>query len=231
MKCRHKCWWFAAQQTGTQLSRSVNQKTGFYTWVSFLIGLMCVIAESCSGLKWEVIWRKEKTGLPKAFNGSSQFRFIWAAALLGLTELLSRQFEMHRVRLIFFFFFNFVAVFHYTVLVQLCHVWRNWSRWKIAFQLNQLSDTVHSMALQAALLAQLRIYWQSKNECQVKFCLSCVPLMWDKHWLTCQLGLRYLPSVSFSAWVRKCAGSGTILDSPTAVMRFHWTIYWRNSGL
>lgn len=50
------------------------------------------------------MWRKEKAGFPNVFNGSSQFSFIWAATLLGVIELLSRLFEMHRVRLWFFAF-------------------------------------------------------------------------------------------------------------------------------
>lgn len=59
----------AAQWTapGTWLSRSVNQS------LAFTPGLLCAIAESFAGLKWEVMSRKEKTGLPNAFNCSLWF--------------------------------------------------------------------------------------------------------------------------------------------------------------
>lgn len=149
----------AARQTapGSWYSWSVNQKTSFYTWVSFLISLSCVTADSCAGLKWEEMWRKEKAGFPNTFNGSPQFSFIWAATLLGVIELLSRLFEMHSQTVIFFILWQHSPA--------LC--WFNCSLYggidpaennlgKIAFQLNQLSDTVRSVAIQAAVLAQRR---------------------------------------------------------------------------
>lgn len=150
----------AAWQTapGSWFSWSVTQKTSVYTWVTFLTGLSCVTTDSCAGLEWDRMWRKEKAAFLNAFNGSSQFSFIWAAALFGLIELLSSLFEMHRVTL-----------WCFCILWQcppvLC--WFNCGLYgeidpaennvgEIAFQLNQLSDTGYSVAIQAALLPQCK---------------------------------------------------------------------------
>lgn len=143
---------------GSWFSWSVNQETWVYTWVTFLIRLSCVTADSCAGLEWERMWRKGKAAFLNSFNGSFQLSFIWTVALLGLIELLSSLFEMHRVTL-----------WYFCILWQCSSVlcWFNCGLYggidpaenntgEIAFQLNQLSDTVHSVAIQAALLPQCK---------------------------------------------------------------------------
>jgi len=93
----------AAKQTppGSSFSWSMNQETSFYTWVIFLIGLSCVTADSCAGLKWEAMWRKEKAGFPNALNASSQFSFNWVPTLLGVIKLFSRLWDAQSETVIF----------------------------------------------------------------------------------------------------------------------------------